>query len=70
MLTTGVKYMKKPKKKLEEDIKQNNQLEVIKLYCEYFKKWVSLKEGCKNLNEYCPHRTQCLIYFHLKTKEV
>lgn len=62
--------MKKTKEKLKENTPQDEQLEETRLYCEYFQKWVSLKEGCKNLKEYCPHRTQCLIYFLLKTKEV
>ncbi len=62
--------MKKIEEKLKEKIEQNKELEEEKLFCEYFKEWINLKDGCRNLKEYCPYRKQCLIYFYLKNKEV
>lgn len=67
MLTIEVKQMEKQKENLEELPKKDQ--EVIKLYCEYFKEYRAVEEGCKNLKEFCPNRTQCLIYFYSKVKE-
>ncbi|MCS7278707.1 MAG: hypothetical protein NZ530_01435 [Thermodesulfobacteriaceae bacterium] len=61
--------MKKYKEKTKENL-SNNQTEEVKLYCEYFQEWKTLKDGCKNLREYCPYRNQCLIYFYSTVKEV
>lgn len=62
--------MEKFKEKTEKNLSNNNPKKEIKLYCEYFQEQRTLKEGCKNLKEYCPYKNQCLIYFYFTAKEV
>lgn len=48
----------------KQDITSPKNQKENKLYCEYFKEWISEEKGCKNLKEYCPYRNQCIIYFY------
>lgn len=61
MLHTGVNKMKEKKEREEK--------EEEKPFCEKYKEYVSIKEGCKHPKEYCQFRKQCLLYFKSKFKD-
>jgi len=40
-----------------------------KLWCEHFKEYVRVEQGCKHPKGYCPHRSKCLLYLKDKFKD-
>lgn len=52
----------------EEKMKMKEK-EEERLFCEKYKEYVSVKEGCKHPKEYCQFRKQCLLYFKSKFKD-
>ncbi|MEZ0343300.1 MAG: hypothetical protein ABWJ99_00625 [Caldimicrobium sp.] len=49
--------------------KEREEKEEEKPFCEKYKEYVSIKEGCKHPKEYCQFRKQCLLYFKSKFKD-
>jgi tRNA A37 methylthiotransferase MiaB len=40
-----------------------------KLWCEHYKEYVNVKEGCRHRDGYCPYRKQCILYLSAKFKD-
>ncbi|WP_156955584.1 hypothetical protein [Thermodesulfobacterium hydrogeniphilum] len=38
-------------------------------YCEKYREYVKLTDGCKHPKEYCAFREKCLIYLYKKFKD-
>jgi tRNA A37 methylthiotransferase MiaB len=55
------------KKEVKEQKKKDQEEELI--WCEHFKEYISIKEGCKHPQGYCPYRSQCILYLSSKFKD-
>ncbi len=53
---------------MEEEKKKKNEEEEL-VYCEKYKEYVKLSEGCKHPKDYCAFREKCLIHLYGKFKD-
>ncbi len=56
---------------MEEEKKEEEkkEKEEEKLWCEHYREYVSIEEGCRHPNGYCPYRKQCVLYLSSKLKD-
>ena len=48
---------------------KNEKGENEKIWCEKFKEYVNIEEGCKHFQGFCPYRDRCLIFLQSKLKD-